>query len=357
MKTRILRASSLGIVTLAAVLGLGATSCSEDASQVKDYQIGPGSGAQPSTGGGTSSSGGTGTTSAGGSGSGAMDGAGSGGTGNTGDSGGTAGTGASSGGTGDSGGTGGTGPMPTGHFKMLVYHETRGYHHDSIAAGVQMLRELGEQNDFEITVSDGDQNEIQNDPQITPEDLAPFDIVFFMNPTGNIFGDPTSPERDVFKTFLQEKKAFAGVHSATDTEHQFGWYEDLVGEIYDGHSLESPLPSGTINIEESQKEHPAMVGIPTPWTRNEEWYKFQNRIDSGLPGLTILMRYGGGASTTGPSNGQPLAWTRCFDGIRSFYTALGHSSSTFNEPLVRKHILGGLLWAVRRLDAPNETCP
>ena len=48
----------------------------------------------------------------------------------------------------NTGGTGGKGPMPTGHFKMLVFQETRGYHHDAIAAGVQMLTELSAQNDF-----------------------------------------------------------------------------------------------------------------------------------------------------------------------------------------------------------------
>lgn len=354
-------------LSLAALIALGSTSCSEQsASEIKGYVIGEVSnGGKPSTG-GTSSAGGTGSMTTGGTGavnnggSGGSEAStgGSGGSGDTGGTDGTAGTaGTGTGGTGDTGGTGGTGPVPTGHFKMLVYHETRGYDHPSIGAGIQMLTELAEANDFEFSESDGDEGGITNDVQITAEDLAPFDIVFFLSPTGDIFGDSASPEREIFKTFLLEKKAFAGVHAATDTEYNFPWYEDLVGEIYDGHATENPVPSGTINIEESQQDHPAMAGIASPWTRNEEWYKFQNRVDTGLPGLTILMRYGGGASTTGPANGQPLAWTRCLDGIRSFYTALGHDSSAYSEPLVRKHILGGILWAVRRLDAPNEACP
>jgi type 1 glutamine amidotransferase len=364
MKHRIARQSSMGRLSSAALIALCSTSCSDQsASEIKGYVFGEVSnGGKPSTG-GTSSAGGTGSMTTGGTGAVNNGGSGgsetsAGGSGGSGDTGGTAGTaGTGTGGTGDTGGTGGTGPVPTGHFKMLVYRETRGYHHPSIAAGIEMLTELAATNDFEFEVSDGDETEITNDVQITAEDLAPFDIVFFLNPTGDIFGDEASPEREVFKTFLLGKKAFAGVHAATDTEYGFPWYEDLVGEIYDGHSAEIPVPSGTINIEEAQQDHPAMAGIPSPWTRNEEWYKFQNRIDSGLPGLTVLMRYGGGASTTGPINGQPLAWTRCLDGIRSFYTALGHESSAFSEPLVRQHILGGILWAVRRLDAPNEACP
>ena len=155
-------------------------------------------------------------------------------------------------------------------------------------------------------------------------------------------------EKMAFIDHLHQKKAFAGVHSATDTEHDWAWYEDLVGEIYDGHVQGAP-PSGTINIEASQKNHPAMAGIQSPWTRNEEWYRFDNRINTALPGVTILMRFGGPEAPLGATNGQPLAWTRDWEGIRSFYTALGHAESAYQEPLVRKHILGGILWAVGRL--------
>lgn len=349
MKKLTMRALSISTVSLAAVTAMfGSSACSDSPAEIT-YVFGPVGSAGSSTttaGGSTSSGGGTGT--------GGGTGGSSGGSESTAGSTATGGTGAVD--TGGSGGTGGSGTMTRGHFKMLVYHETRGFHHDSIAAGMQMLTEMAAQNDFEITESDGDETELTGDPQITAEDLAPFDVIFFLSPTGDIFGGPDSPEREIFTTVLKEKKSFAGVHATTDAEYNFAWYEDLVGEIYDGHSLEYPLPSGTINIEASQADHPAMVGIPSPWTRNEEWYKFQNRIDTGLPGLTILMRYGGGASSSGPAVGQPLAWTRCWEGIRSFYTALGHDSPAFSEPLVRQHILGGILWAAFRVDAPNETC-
>lgn len=312
----------------------------------------------PSTGGGGSGNAGGAPATSGGSepastgGSGAIPGGGSGtipgGGSGTLPSGGTGSGGAAGGSSGGSGGSGGGGTdQPIGHFKMLVYYETRAFRHDSIAKGIQMLQELGAQNDFDVTISDGEQNDsapitMGDDDIITPEKLAPFDIVFFMNPTGDIF---TPAEKMVFIDYLHQKKAFAGVHSTTDTEHSWSWYEDLVGEIYDGHS--AGTPSGTITIEESQKNHPAMAGIQSPWTRNEEWYKFNNRINNGLPGVTILMRYGGPDS--GGTIGQPLAWTRDWEGIRSFYTAIGHAQSTWDEPLIRKHVLGGILWAVGRL--------
>lgn len=373
MKQRTLRALSISTVGLAAAIAAGSSACGGSGDTAPTYVMGPvnSGGSQTTTGGSSTATAGT-NSPAGGSSSDAGSGATAGGSGPSGGSeaqagtapmGGSGSTGGSSpgggettGGSGGSGGSGagGSGPVLKGHFKVLAYHETRGYAHGSIKDGMTMLKELAMQNDFEVSESDGDLKDgIQGDVQITAAELAPFDVVFFMNPTGDIF---TPAEKEIFKTFLHEKKSFAGVHATTDTEHSWTWYEDLVGEIYDGHSAEG-TPSGTVNIEESQKNHPAMAGIASPWTRNEEWYKFTNRINNNLPGVTILMRYGGGASTTGPAMGQPLAWTRCWEGIRSFYTAMGHDSSAYKEPLFRKHVLGGLLWAARRVNAPNETCP
>lgn len=268
----------------------------------------------------------------------------------------TGGTGTA--GTAGSGGSGGTGTTAKGRFKMLVYQETRGFPHGSIGSGNTMLKEMAAANDFEVVMSDGEQDGIQNDPQITAADLAPFDMMFFMNPTGDIFGPTSSSaERDVFKTWLKEKKSFAGVHSATDTEHSFPWYEDLVGEIYRDHTSEN-LPGATVNIEDVAKNHPTMMGLPSPWTRNEEWYNFvKGRVDGNLPGLMILLRFGGPTPMRGPAVGQPIAWIRCWEGIRSFYTAMGHDNSAYSEPNFKKHVLQGILWAARRTSATNETCP
>ncbi len=305
-----------------------------------------GSGTQPVGG---SDSGGSGTGGSGTAGSGTGGGE-TGGTGTGGSSAGTGTGGTATGGTGMGGtgtaGSGGGASQAVGRFKMLAYCETRGFPHTSIRKGLEMLKALGAANDFEVVVSDGDQTTYTNDPQITATDLASFDMAFFMNTTGDIFN---AAEQTAFMNFLKEKKAFAGVHSATDTEPNWTWYEELVGENYDGHPPGAPQ-QGTITIEQAVKDHPAVAGISSPWTRNEEWYLFANRVgQSNLPGLTVLLRFSGPQYNSGATVGQPLAWTREWEGIRSFYTALGHADSAFDEANIKKHVLGGILWAVGRV--------
>ena len=43
-----------------------------------------------------------------------------------------------------------------------------------------------------------------------------------------------------------------------------------------------------------------------------------------------------------------MVWVRQHDNFRSFYTAIGHDGTVFQDPDVKKHITGGIIWAVRR---------
>ena len=43
---------------------------------------------------------------------------------------------------------------------------------------------------------------------------------------------------------------------------------------------------------------------------------------------------------------HPMAWSRTFDGGRTFYTELGHTSESFKEQAYLDHLAGGILWAM-----------
>ena len=44
----------------------------------------------------------------------------------------------------------------------------------------------------------------------------------------------------------------------------------------------------------------------------------------------------------------PLSWYHEYDGGREYYLGLGHKKEYYSDPLIRKQILGGILWAMRR---------
>lgn len=218
----------------------------------------------------------------------------------------------------------------SGSFRMLVYSRTAGYRHDSIPQGKAMLREIAAEQAFEIT-------ETETNELITADGLAPFEIVFFMNPTGDIFNEA---EESAFQAWMETQSgAFGGTHSATDTEQGWAFYKEVTGQYYNGH-VNANTP-GAIQFEADRLQFPAVVGLPNPWQRNEEWYIFSSSLEwAAKPGFMILGRK--------QADNQPIVWAREHGNWRSFYTALGHDSVAFADPVVKKHVTGGILWAVRR---------
>ena len=54
------------------------------------------------------------------------------------------------------------------------------------------------------------------------------------------------------------------------------------------------------------------------------------------------------SSYDGGTNGEnhPISWCKEFDGGRAFYTALGHTTESFEEELFLAHLLGGIKWSM-----------
>jgi uncharacterized protein len=218
----------------------------------------------------------------------------------------------------------------SGPFKMLVYSRTTGFRHDSIAQGKLMLQEIASEQGFEIT-------ETEVNDLITPEGLAQFEILFFMNSTGDIFNQ--AEEAAVQQWMETGNGAYAGVHSATDTEQGWAFYKEMTGQYYDGH-VNANTP-GAIQFEANVLQFPAVAGLPNPWQRNEEWYRFNSFQEwSSKPGFQVLGRKA--------ADNQPIAWVREFGNWRAFYTGIGHDAAAFRDPAVKQHVTGGIMWAVRR---------
>lgn len=293
------------------------------ASGGSESAAGSGTGGMPPVG-GTGTAGGTGGVETGGTG---------GGTG--GSSGGSGGMAVGGGGSG-AGGMAPAGPYAprTGSFKMLVYSQnvTGGYKHPSIPDGQAMLKNIGMTQGFEVTVA-------TNEAEITKEGLAKYEIVFFMNSTGEIF---SADQRKTYEEWIKNNGAYGGVHAAADTANGWTFYKEMTGQYYDLH--DACCASADIRWTTEGESHVTVKGLPSPWTRSEEWYKFNKYSDwSTKTGFKIL-----GTVTTAGGGTRPVSFVREWGNFRSFYTSLGHESSTFKDAQVIKHITAGIMWAVRR---------
>jgi len=236
---------------------------------------------------------------------------------------------------GGSGGAPPAGPYTPreGTFKMLVYSGTKAFRHtDSINTGKTMLRQIAMEQGFTIT-----ETEVNTD--ITAAGLAQYEVFFSMNSTGDIFNNT---EQQAFETWMTTKNgAFAGVHSATDTESGWTFYSEVTGQYYDLH--EPCCATASIQWDAAATNHPAAKGLPNPWSRSEEWYNFNRSSQwSVKEGFTVLSR------VTVANVSRPVSYVRQYGNWRSFYTSLGHQGSTFQDANVKKHVAQGIMWAARR---------
>jgi glucose/arabinose dehydrogenase len=213
-------------------------------------------------------------------------------------------------------------------FDVLVFIETAGFRHDSIAAGIATIQQLGAQNNFNVVATD--------DPAtFNAANLAQFEAVVFLNTTGDVLD---ASHQSAFESYIEAGGGFVGVHAAADTEYNWPWYGQLVGAYFSSHPA---IQQATIEV--ADRVHPSTAGLPDRWVRTDEWYNFQLNPRGKVHVLATLdeASYSGGAM----GFDHPIAWSQNIGDGRSWYTGLGHTPATYNEPLFRQHLLGGIQFA------------
>lgn len=228
-------------------------------------------------------------------------------------------------------------PAPRRHgFNALVFSKTAGFRHGSIGAGIDAVRELGIVHDFQV-------DDTEDASAFTDENLENYAVIIFLNTTGDILN---TAQQGAFERFIQRGGGFVGIHSAADTEYDWPFYEGLIGAYFASHPPGTP----TATIKVVDQKHPSTALLPKRWQRTDEWYNFRSNPRGNVHVLATLdeSTYSGG--TMGVDH--PIAWCHGYEGGRSWYTAGGHTSEAFSEPLFRQHLLFGIEYAAG--EAPGE---
>ena len=222
-------------------------------------------------------------------------------------------------------------------FKALLFTETAGWNHESIPDGVAALKEMANRNFFDLVWQ-------QEAGKITDKSLEGYQVLIFLNTTGNIFD---SSEQAAIERFIRSGKGYAGIHSASDTEYEWEWYTKLVGRMFHIHPAIQ-----TARLRLTENTFPGMQGFSgNPWW-TDEWYEFGEEKTKGLNYIltvdeTSYNPEAKGAVKSGKGMGafHPVAWYHDFEGGRSFYTALGHLPAVYRDPAFLQHLYAGIYWA------------
>jgi type 1 glutamine amidotransferase len=269
--------------------------------------------------------------------------------------------------------------------KVIVVTTTNGFRHSSIPFAEKTLAELGESSGAYKVVDMCQQPDVTvpkkpNKPKdlaaqaefdkqlaaslvkLSPDNLRAkgIDAVIFANTTGML----PLPDRDGFIKWIEEGHAFIGMHSSSDTFHQFEGYLEMLQGEFAGHGAQVPA-----DLVAADKKHPANAGIGDSWNlKQEEMYLIKHHDRSKVRSLWHLRQHPNKPEEKGYF---PVSWVRTPGKGRVFYTSLGHREDLWSaDPELKgrvnpvetskqyqAHILGGIKWALGLAEGSAEPNP
>ncbi len=224
-------------------------------------------------------------------------------------------------------------------INVLVFSKTAGFRHESISSGLKMLYDQSKKQSWVITAT-------ENAEFFNNGFLSNFDVVVFLNPTGDAVD---AGGQVAFEKFMKSGKGFVGIHAASDCEYDWPFYGKLVGGYFKTHPAQQ---EATVVFEKS--DHPAMKPFKgmKSYTTWDEWYSFKENPRANVNVLATLdestiKKFDNDNFRMGD---HPIIWWNEKDGIRSFYTGFGHTHEAFQDKLIIEHITNAINWAAKRID-------
>ncbi len=217
----------------------------------------------------------------------------------------------------------------TAQQHVLHYDEATGFDHQTSNVSLSFFQAMGATNNF-VVVQDSDGSEF------TDASLATYDLVIFSNTSGD--EGLTAAQRAAFEKYIDENGGkMIGIHAASDTYRHssanggktgtWDWYAETLG----GSVQTNPNHTSANHVNDITKinNDPATEGISFPWTKEEEYYYWENGYIH--PSIIEIMRVGDSGDNS-YDDPRPISWKRTKPGgAEIFYTAMGHKTGNFTS--------------------------
>jgi hypothetical protein len=168
-------------------------------------------------------------------------------------------------------------------------------------------------------------------------------VLFYTNGELDLTGQQ---KQDLLDFIAKDGKGFVGIHTASATA--YGWPE--YGEMLGGYFCNHPwmVAEGRVIVE--RPEFPGMAGYAAEPALRDEFYQMKTPYSRDK--VDVLMRLDpASVDLKAPmvrrtDKDFPLAWIKSYGKGRVFYSALGHTDESWNDPRMRDMLRAGILWAL-----------
>jgi uncharacterized protein len=244
------------------------------------------------------------------------------------------------------------------HLKhILVIGQSRRYEHDSISDAMATIYNLGRESGLWDT-------EFRTDTELlTKKDLGRiaknlnyFDLLVFASTTGELDLD-AGQKADILSFVHDDGKGFVGIHAALDTNYTWPEYGEMIGGWFDQH------PWGTFNapIVNEAPDFPAVRHFPKAFLKYDEIYQpkawSRDRVNVLLSLDSSKLDYSNNPRIHRTDHDFAVAWTKMYGKGRVFYSTLGHTEESWQDPDIRKMYFEAIRWALGMTEGSTDSHP
>ena len=237
--------------------------------------------------------------------------------------------------------------------------------HMAVSHAVSVIEQLGRKSGAYVTFIRTDTDWVTKDevwgkglyakggPKQAPgKNLAYFDaVLFYTNGDTNL---SPAQKQDLLDYVAKDGKGFIGVHTAAVTATNWPEYGEMLGGVFDNH----PWMIANAKIIVERPGFPAMKALRSGMVLRDEHYQMLPkpysranvdvlaRIDPASVNLKSPMVHRSDADF-------PVAWIKSYGKGRVFYTGLGHTDASWDDPRVQTMTLEAIKWAINGGESPH----
>jgi type 1 glutamine amidotransferase len=244
------------------------------------------------------------------------------------------------------------------HLKhVLVIGQTKGFEHDSISGAMAAVYNMGRESGLWDTM-------IRTDTELltkktlgnNAKNLNYFDLIIFASTTGDL--DMDDAQKADFLSFIKDDgKGFVGIHAALDTNYKWPEYGEMIGGWFDQH----PWMTFSAPILNEDPDFPATRHFPKSFIKYDEIYQPKEWSRDKVNVLLSLdpnrLDYTNNPRVHRMDHDFPVAWSKMYGKGRVFYSTLGHTEESWNDPDVRKMYFEAIRWALWMTDGSTVSHP
>ncbi len=247
---------------------------------------------------------------------------------------------------------------PRSHqLHVLVVGETKGFEHDSVPDAMANVYKMGHDTGLWDTILRTDTELLtKKDLKRNAKTLNYFDALVFASTTGEL--DMTDDQKSDMMSFIKEDgKGFVGIHAALDTNYKWPEYGEMIGGWFDQH------PWFTFNapIILEDPNFPAVRHFPHAFMKRDEIYQpmdwSRDKVNVLLSLDASKLDYNNNPRIHRKDRDFAVAWSKMYGKGRVFYSTLGHTKESWDDPDVTKMYFEAIKWVLGMTEGSTSSHP